>query len=315
MKYRLLFVSAGVFLAASLPVLAAPAVKGITVSPAIIQISLSRNQTAATFAGQVTNNTKSAVVLGISAEDFTSLNQTGGISFLTGKAGSGNPHGLAGSLVIGNPQVALGPGQSQMIPITVQSADKLATGGHYAALTYQLKSVTNPKGNSVAVDQTVSSLIFLTTYGQGTQTTDLTTPVVGSFATALPQNLNIVFGNAGNTQTTPRGLVQILDPAGNVVSQATINVDSGLILPQSERLFNLALTTQGRPRHPRPGLYTLRVMYRHDGQPTYAVYEQRFLFINLPLLVGIIGVLVLVAVLLARKFLPETLLYRLKSKP
>jgi hypothetical protein len=287
-------------------------VKGVTVSPAIEQINLTPNQTLASYDSQVTNNTNTPVELSIGAEDFTSLNLNGGVSFL-GKNNNSSSHGLASYLFITSPQFTLNPGQSQVVPIKVLNTNKLATGGHYAALTYKLQNSNNAKGNAVAIQQTVSSLLFVSTYGQGTQATDLTTPVIGSFFTSFPQNLNVVFGNSGNTQTTPRGIVQIMNSSSKVVAQAIINTNSGLILPQSKRLFNLNLMSLGS-QHLWPGIYTLRITYNHDGQSTYRIYQQKFLFISLPILLIAIGLILLGFILIARKLLPESLYYRLRRQ-
>ena len=292
---------------------ATPAVNGITVSPAIQQITLKANQNSAGFTAQVTNNTTSQVVLHISAEDFTSLNQNGGISFYnSGTINTNNPHGLLNFLSIGLTEIALGPHQSQAVPVTILNANQLAVGGHYAALLFKVVGTTNGHGNRVIINQAVSSLIFLSTFGQGTQTTALTTPVIGSVFTSFPHTINAVLSNNGNTQTTPRGYVQILDSSSKVVSQGQINIDSGLILPASKRLFTLNLMQT--KKHVWPGIYHLKIYYRHDGQAKYSVYEQKFLFVN-----GIIALVVIVLIvallgLVAYIYLPKSL-YTVKRQP
>ena len=115
---------------------ALPKVNGITVSPAIEQLTLNPNQNTASFNEQVTNNTTNPVVLKIGAEDFTYLNQYGGLDFYNSSVDT-NSHGLLDFLSIGFNQVALGPMQSQTIPISILNANKLAVGGHYAALLFK----------------------------------------------------------------------------------------------------------------------------------------------------------------------------------
>lgn len=292
---------------------AAPIATGITVSPAIEQISLSQNQSSATYATQITNNTTAQVVISISAEDFTALNQTGSISFYnSNQLSSNNPHGLLNYLSIAYPEVALQPGQSQTVPVTILNANKLAAGGHYAALLFKVSHLASAKGNRITINQVVSSLVFLSTYGQGTQSVTLTTPVTGSLLTTLPQVINAVFVNTGNTQTAPRGYLQILDSSSRIVSQGQINTDSSLILPQSKRLFGLNLIQT--KRHLWPGVYLLKIYYRHDGQTTYSVYEQKFLFVNQSIIAVNIAVLLALA-LLAGKFISSKFGRLVKSKP
>ena len=315
MKYLLfIFGFCGVVMSGCVSAQAASITSGMTISPAIEQISLNRNQTASTYATHVTNNTTSPVVVSISAEGFTALNQTGSISFYNSKALNVNdPHGLLNYLHIANPKVIVQPGQTQTVPITIVNANKLTAGGHYAALLFSVVHLPSPKGNQVTINQVVSSLVFLSTYGKGTQSIALTTPVISSVVTSFPNVINMVFANTGNTQTTPRGYVQILDSRSKLISQEQINTDSSLILPQSKRLFTLSLVQA--KKHLGPGIYYLKIYYQHDGQATYTTYEQRFYFVNRWVIVAAIVAVLFVLVLAARFWLPADLPYRLKRKP
>lgn len=290
---------------------ALPKVNGITVSPAIEQLTLNPNQNTASFNEQVTNNTTNPVVLKIGAEDFTYLNQYGGLDFYNSSVDT-NSHGLLDFLSIGFNQVALGPMQSQTIPISILNANKLAVGGHYAALLFKIQGLPIAHGNQVVINQEVSSLVFISTYGQGTQTTNLATPLVGSIVTSLPQTINAVFTNNGNTQTTPDGYAQILDSASHVISQGQINTGSGLILPGSKRLFTFNLTQS--TGHVWPGIYRLRVYYQHSGQTQYIVYQQKFLFVNKTIIFAVIVVIIALVLLATRAFLPKAF-YSVKRQP
>jgi len=290
-----------------------PVVKGITVSPAIEQIILNPNQNTAGFTVQVTNNTPSQVVLNVSAEDFTTLDQNGGISFYNPTLiNTNNPHGLLNFLSIGLSELALTPGQSQTVPISILNANQLAVGGHYSAILFKAAGSTNAHGNKVIINQAVSTLVFLSTYGQGTQTAALTTPVIGSLFTSFPQTINAVFSNTGNTQTTPSGYLQILDSSSRVVSQGQININSSLILPNSKRLFPLPLTQI--KKHLWPGVYTLRIYYRHGNQNSYSLYQHRFLYVNGVLVLIIVVVITAIVLLAVRYTLPPTT-YSAKRRP
>lgn len=271
---------------------------GITISPAIEQISLSPSQNSANFSIQITNNTKQPVIINISARDFTSLNQYGGIGFLTGNQSMlANGHGLANDLNIGLTQLALAASQSQNVPIIINNANSLAAGGHYTAINYNIHGPASKKANSVTINQSLSTLVFLSTSGQGTQTTTLSTPVISRFAATFPKTVSLVFSNSGNTQTVPRGVVQIYKKPTSIISQATINIDSGLILPSSSRLFNLKLTNMSSG-HLWPGIYHLKVYYRHDGQTGYYIYQRSFLYLSSGLLIAISSLIILAVILL-----------------
>jgi hypothetical protein len=265
---------------------------GITASPALQQISLDKGQNTASFSTTVTDNTKVPMGIEITAEDFTYLGLQGDVSFISAQSASSNPHGLASSLKIEPSHVNLLPGQSQTINVTIENADALATGGHYSALVYKyLGPSTGPSG-SVSINQAVTTLIFLTTYGQGTQILRLDTPVLGPLQTVVPHGIPMVFEDQGNTQTVLRGYVQLVNPSGKTIAQAIMNEGSGLILPGARRLFTVNLSGLASG-YAWPGLYHLKVFYRHDGQNNFSMYEQGFIYLSLT------HILVLVAVLLA----------------
>ncbi|HXH26954.1 MAG TPA: hypothetical protein VNG90_03585 [Candidatus Acidoferrum sp.] len=249
---------------------------GITASPALEQLSLKQGQSTLSFTTQVTNNTNVAIAVDIHAQDFTSLNQNGGVNFL---GSNDNPHGLASSMHIGTKQLKLEPGQSQTLNFTITDADALSTGGHYGAIVYRILGPDLTPYNTVTVNQAVTTLVFLTTASQGTQELKLASPVVGRYASTFPTSFEAVFANTGNTQTAARGLIQILDHAKKVVSQGVINADSGLILPGSERLFAVnmrPLTTA----YLWPGVYTAKISYHYLGQTTFSVEDETFLYVG-----------------------------------
>lgn len=290
-----------IFIVGIVSLLVAPGVAaadyGLTVSPAIQQIALEPNQRTAKFTVTVTNNTARAVRIAVHAQDFTTFTDDGGIRLLDAKADRQNPHALASAIEVLTSQTSIAPSGHATIPVTISDADQLASGGHYAAIVYE---VVDPESagrqNNVSVLPAVTTLIFVSTQGKGTQSLQLVKPVIGSFQMALPDDTSLVFANKGNTQTTVRGLVQLADSNGTVFRQGIINMDSGLILPDAQRLFSVDLSAQkGWPG--LLGRYQLSVFYRHDGESTYHVYKQSFMYIN-PLLVWIVLPLVITITLL-----------------
>jgi len=262
---------------------------GITVSPAIQQIALSKNQTTANFKVEVINNTTNQQFITASTQDFTYLNQNGAVSFFTGTTNINDTHGLVNFISIGLPEVALAPHQSKVIPISIANANKLSDGGHYVAIVFKAYPQNIKKAN-FAIVQAVSSLVFLSTYGGGTQNLSLDTEIISSIDLNLPRQIVTVMGNSGNTQTTPRGYIQILNPEGNLISQTQINVFSSLILPQSKRLLTDSLNPARRFLW--PGFYTIKIFYNHDGQTNFSVYQKKIFVITEPFLIFIIVIIV-----------------------
>ena len=270
---------------------------GITISPAITNINLMQAQTTASFPIEVTNNTRASAHITISAEDFTALNQNGDISYL--KEGSKTPHGLASALSSSPTQLVLEPGEQEHLTITIANTDQLAPGGHYGAVVFKLTDAPSISGN-VSVNQTVTSLVFLSTYGQGIQKLSVTNPKIAAVWVEIPNTVNLVLANVGNTQTVPRGIVEISDRSGKVIAHGLININSGLILPGSSRLFSTGLTPSGAPLW--PGTYRMKVSYRVDGDSAYKQYEQDFFFIDIRVITGTIVLAMVVALLFIKRF-------------
>jgi hypothetical protein len=274
---------------------------GLTVSPATEQIALTKGQNTAAFNARITNNTGSPVSVTVSARDFTSLAENGRLSFIPD--GTATTHGLTRWISVATPRLILGPGQSVIVPIDITRADSLAPGGHYAALIYKVANEPNGRGNTVTISQAVSTLIFLTTYSQGTQRIRLSPVPLANVTTALPSSLDVVLANDGNTQTTPRGYVQVTNSKGNVVAEGITNTDSGMILPGGKRLFTIPLRTMGIRAF--TGRYTVKIFYRHDGQTAYQTYSKQFVLIGLPFLLAVPVIMLLLVVVIIKLIAPK----------
>jgi hypothetical protein len=252
------------------------------------------------FDAQVTNNTRDQIVVDLSTTDFTALNETGGVTFLPNT--TNDLHGLAQWLKPTYGQITLSPGASQTIPVTIAPKVRLAPGGHYGAILYRVDASSSLKGNQFNANEEVSTLVFLTTYGDSTQAIALHTPSLNSVMFNTPSSLNLVFTNSGNTQTTPRGLVIITGSAHKEIARGIVNIDSGLVLPGTTRLYSVSLTAEQHLHY--PGIYSLQVSYRPDGAKVATVYTKTFLFVNWVLFLGF-GVVVVLAILafwLIRRF-------------
>jgi hypothetical protein len=290
---------------------ATPAIAGLSVSPASQDITVATTDSSVVFRTTVTNNTKAPVVVSVGARDFTSLNQFGAVDFFEDRPiGASSPHALAATLSLGLQQVALGVGESHVVPVTILNPNQLAAGGHYAAITFSLAGNNELSGNKITVNQVVTSLVFVKTSGEGTKTADLTNIILSSILTNMPTSVATVFRNQGNTQSIPRGFVQILDRSSKVLSHGIINPDSGLILPDSNRLFNIELPKV--KKHIWPGIYKVRISYRADGQKDFKILERRVIYINKFILILTMVTLSLLILWIIWRIIPSSL-YRLKK--
>src|SRR5665213_1649077 len=244
---------------------------GITVGPAAQQVLLSQGQDSLTFNIGIANNTNISVVGELSALDFTGLSNSGAISFLTStRQDKSNTHSLASSFSFVLPEFALAPGQTKTVPVTINNANSLTIGGHYAAVIFKVKNapVLGVK-NTVNVNEEVSSLVFVSTKGSGTQSVALQYIPLGSLFTHFPKNIKVILADPGNTQTVPTGVIQIVNSKGTIITQTQINTSSNLILPQVNRLFDFKLTSY--KTQPTTGYYTFKFYYKTASQTRYSL--------------------------------------------
>ncbi len=276
---------------------AAPSGKpnGVSVAPVLQQLSLEAGQDKADFTVKVTNNTSSPVQIKLGFADFKSLNQSGGIAFLGENASSlEQSHGLSNWVRLDTQELGLADGASATATIHLHDLLGLSPGGHYGAVTYHLLKA-GPGGlkNRVNINQVLTSLVFVTTAGGGTQHLSMPSPHLSGFQYAIPSSLNLYFTNDGNTQTTPRGSVTIDGgKAASPIATGVINPESALVLPGSTRLLPIQLVTLGRPWWPHQ--YHAHIRYRSDNSTKYSTYNAAFLYIN-PWLFVVLPIVVFVA--------------------
>lgn len=266
--------------------------KGVTLAPAIVEVSLAKGQPTATFTIMVVNNTKKAVSLTPSSVDFKSLNASGGVAFLGNNASAvAHKYGLASWLTLPSAPLQLKPNQTRPVKITVENRADLSPGGHYAAVLFRA-SEDGPDGKThIAINQVVSSLIFVRKIDGEQFGITLDKPATPTSWLHLPTSIDLSFKNTGNVQTVPRGLVTVISPRGREVARGIINTDSSLVLPESTRLFQTPLFKTGHSW--LPGRYRVLVQYRSDGSSSLSSYQASFWYVN-PLSIGL-GLLVLIA--------------------
>jgi hypothetical protein len=278
------------FMTAQQIVQAAPAVPagaiptGVTVSPVIQQIHLLPSQGATSFTVQVTNNTSHPVSVDLGSADFVANGQAGGLTFLTTQGVDPNilSHELASSLTTDPQHIELAPKVSQKVVVKLSGVEKLAPGGHYGAVIYHIVNEDAPKtinGNRISLQQAISTLVFASTEGQGTQGLRLLRPNLRGVTFHFPQSVNIIMLATGNTQVTPRGTLSVSTGSSKQAPTAIINSSSGLVLPGTNRLYQTTIPNGGISWWPR--VYHVHVVYHYDSETTYHTYNTSFLYINI----------------------------------
>jgi len=253
--------------------------EGFSVNPFFQDVALEKDQAEKAFKVEIGNNTENTVVLKLSTLDFGVLDESGGVAFVGSAENLTNKYALASWISLDKDALVLNPGEKQSVRVTIQNKESLSPGGHYAAIMAKvdLSGDNNNGGSSeVALEPSFSSLIFVRKLGGEIYGLDLRDKEIAKSILGMPTAVRLRFQNTGNVHVAPRGIVTLSDPIGRMVKKAIINQDSGLILPESFRVFPTNLQ-EIAPAF-IPGRYNLSVDYRFDGKEDFTI-EQQSIFI------------------------------------
>jgi hypothetical protein len=250
---------------------------GITISPAFQQITILPDEAERPLQLRITNNQTQLITLAVSSADFNSLSDTGGLFFV-----GANPtdlqkkYGLAKWINFPSSSLALSPHQTTTINASILNQPDLAPGGHYGAVMLSIASGNGAGGtNKIAIHPIASSLLFVNKVGGDIHKLNLTSVSLSHRPFSLPSSVTLRFHNDGNTHLYPRGVINVTDPKGKIVSKGVINQDSNPILPETFRLYTVPLTKLKSPV--LPGRYKLTVNYRFDGYDQLRTYQTSFI--------------------------------------
>ena len=253
--------------------------QSVTISPFLQEVRIEAGDATKDFTLSLTNRTGSPQVFRLTALDFGSLNDTGGVVFAGSNASSLiKKYGLANWLTLSSKEVPLDSNKTAKITATIINDTSLSPGGHYGAVVASIDS-TDDATNQIAINQQLSSLIFATKVGGEKYDLKLgrIVPQGGKFR--LPKAVVLHFMNPGNVHVIPRGKVRILAAGGKVISEGVINEDSSFVLPETTRQIPVEMRAVGRAGI-WPSAYQIQADYRYDGIDVYARKEQRLYFVN-----------------------------------
>ncbi len=276
-------------------------VTGITLSPFEQQFSIAPDEPSKNFTLNLTNNTSSLQELKLTARDFGSLNDTGGV-LLEGNTNYTRKYGLSSWLVLGTDTVVLQPGESRGVPISIDNRSSLQPGGHYGAVVASVTSLdAQSGGNHVAINQQLLSLVLVNKVGGAHY--DLRLPSLSQNGNWLhvPDTVRLRFQNPGNVHVVPRGSVKLTSPSGTVLATGIINSESAFVLPESFRELYVPLTPVSKALS-LPGIYHVEVDYRYDGLARTAHKSYAVRYINLKLYAGLVIIVLAATWLLRRHF-------------
>lgn len=292
--------SAVLLLAATQPAFAQakpgqPKPGGITISPALHDITLQPGQERAVFELSITNSSNQAQEFELSLANFGDLNQTGGLLF----AGEGSKalkgrYGLKEWASLGQSAVTAAPNSTVKVPVEIRNDEALKPGGHYGAVL--VSPVSDGDSKQVRINQVATALLFVKKLGGEVYKLNLKEYRLETSLFKAPGSATVEFQNNGNVHLTPRGTITIKDPSGKVVRQGIINQESTIVLPESQRRLDVPLQSAGRSL--LPGVHTVAVSYRYDERAEFTTEESKFLHVNGLTAISIIIVLMLLLILL-----------------
>jgi hypothetical protein len=234
------------------------------------EVSLGQNQASAQYTVMLTNNSAVSQTFRFEVKDFGSLDESGGVAFLNDATSDfEKAHGLTNWVSLDKHDATVPAGATVQIGMTIDNAQSLASGGHYAALEAEAQTAPTDaaKNSRVGITQVLSSLLFLLKDGSAPPNLRLVDQTLGGRgALSLPVNVNERFLDDGAVHVVPRGTVTIQDPLGRQVMRGALNEDSGIILPGSFRRYQTPLVQLANAW--LPGRYTATTVYRYDGTTT-----------------------------------------------
>lgn len=227
---------------------------------------------------EVGNTTNDPVVFRLSFVDFGSLDESGGIAFLGQGSDLQKRYGLASWLSAEKDVMTVFPGATEKVRISVMNRDSLSPGGHYGAVLFRAEkegSGMETAASSVSVSSNFTALVFVRKTGGEIRQLDYRDAVIRTDMLGVPDKVSERFQNSGNVHVTPRGIVSVEDPFGRIVRKGILNEESGIILPESYRVYPIPLTTLAKAII--PGFYTVSATYRYDGEDAFTpVAAKRF---------------------------------------
>jgi hypothetical protein len=277
--------------------------QSIIISPFLSETKILAADPSKDVSVNLVNNTGRTQSFVITALDFGSLSESGGVVF----AGNTNDklihkYGLATWLRLPKDHITLSSGQSTSVQATIVNEPTLGPGGHYAALIMTVVNAASAGTETVSVKQKISALIFATKVGGEVYDLRLTKIQQDGSWRQLPKIITLDFKNTGNVHVVPRGIVRLISPSGNVVSRGIINEASAYVLPETSR--QLVIQTESVSNHGwEPGTYKLQVDYRYDGYDKFAsktIDLRYYNFIGIAFLCLVVFVLVVAGLKLRR---------------
>lgn len=274
---------------------------GVTVAPAIANISLSKTEPHQVLSISVRNNFTSPVEL------------TANLAVLALENGRLIPKDqpdqeVAAYTTLTPQQFRLTPNQSINIHLEFNDQDSLAPGGHYAQLL--IKS-TNPNPQAgIGLQPAISVILYITKEDGAVRALGLSNLTIPKINFVWPTEVNLEFINSGNVLVVPRAQAS-LNRGPTILSSTAVNQESIPVF--SEHRIHLLARFSNQRFQWLPGRYNITVQYRYDGSDDLKLLQQSFWYFPWQTLLVILGLVGLGW--RQRNFLRQKLFTRRASPP
>jgi hypothetical protein len=261
---------------------------GLYLSPPYIDITVGSSQPENSFYLTVGNNIQTETTFNLSVVDFGSLDETGGIAFLTVNDDKNQrKYALASWISLEKETVTVGVGKTDRVKVTIVNKDSLLPGGHYGAVLATIRTSAQRSADMVGINQSLASLIYVLKSGGEIPNLTFKSLEFNKNIFLFPKTVKLRFQNSGNVHVVPRGKVEIKTGNGMIVALGIINSDSGKVLPESFRVLTLPINRV--KSWIMPGIYNLEVSYRYDGREDFSSFKTRVVYIGFEGLAMILG--------------------------
>ena len=253
--------------------------KDFSLSPLFHEVTLGLNDTEKRVEVEVSNRTDRDAEFVLSAVDFGTLDESGGVAFLGGGGDFERRYGLASWMRLPTDRMILPAGATEVIPVVIENKESLSPGGHYGAVAFQMENSSGDtlESSLVSVRSSFASLFFVKKSGGEVMNLEYRGVLrMDRDAFGVPGKIFLRFQNAGNAHLVPRGIVTVRDIWGRVVRRSVLNEESGRILPESFRTYTVPLKNMA-PAF-LPGTYTISVEYRYDGSDDVVAAPEKTVF-------------------------------------
>ncbi len=217
-------------------------VNALTISPPRVELQGNPGETIKQDL-TLTNDTKNVQMFYSSFRNFEAQGETGNPSFVESKDD-------LDTWMSTEESVALKPGQSIIVPVTIKIPNNAEPGGHFAAVFWGTAPNTS-SGISVSIGAKVGTLILLSVNGdveEAAGLVDFSTQDNKIWHNTLPVSFVYRFKNDGGDRIKPVGRIVMHDIVYIPESKIDANPGSGNVLPGSTRKFNVDWVKEARPK-------------------------------------------------------------------